>query len=68
MYPSILNRFPVIQPVSSKHLAFYLLFDFDFVSVLLGLSFGVGLYTIRVTISCIYYYLVFTISFILLHY
>ena len=35
-------------------------FDFDFVSVLLGLSFGV--YTVRVTISCIYYF-VFTISF-----
>jgi len=37
----------------------YIIFCFDFVSVLLGLSFGV--YTISVTISCIFYF-VFTIS------
>jgi len=36
-----------------------------FVSVLLGLPFGV--YTIRVTISCIYYF-VFTISLYFMHY
>ena len=40
------------------------LFEFDFVSALLGLSFGV--YTVRVTISCIYYF-VFTISFYFIH-
>jgi len=34
------------------------------ISVLLGLSFGV--YTVRVTISCIYYF-VFTISFYFIH-
>ena len=38
--------------------------DCDFVSVLLGLSFGV--YTVKVTISCIYYF-VFTISFYFMH-
>jgi len=43
---------------------FIVLFDFDFVSVLLGLLFGV--YTIRVTISCIYYF-VFTISLYFMH-